>query len=174
MEEIKKIENVVAGWHQKLPHMSTNARQWLANNIWWIVLIAAVLQGAAIFGALMMLLVVNGFLRGVMGLYLFGVEPSSLMTFTAFLSLILYIINLILMIVAITPLRHKLKKGWTLLFIVMLINAVPVVLDLIWSFDVGSFVINAMFIAVLVYFLFEIRHLFKNRQAKQKAVSSGK
>lgn len=158
-----KLEKVVAGWYQKLPSLSADARRWLADNIWWVVLIVAILQGLTVLGVGLLLLMASGVLVGAISFY--GAAIGSVLTSIVLASLAFSIINLILLSLAVSPLRAGLKRGWRLIFAVMLVNVVSIVIGLIFRLDIFSFLLNGFLVVFLTYFLFEIRNYFSTTSA---------
>ena len=62
---------------------------------------------------------------------------------------------------AISPLKDGKKKGWTLLFYVLLLQVLSIIVNAILTLGVISFIFSIIFGAICVaigtYFLFEIR-----------------
>jgi uncharacterized membrane protein YhaH (DUF805 family) len=82
----------------------------------------------------------------------------------AIVALAFTIIRVILLAISVKPLKDMQKKGWTLLFIVWLIQVVSVVVGAVLSFSVAGFfvgiIIGAIGLAISAYFLFEIHGQF--------------
>lgn len=160
MEFISKIENMVAKWLKPLPHLPIAGQKWIATNVWWIELVGVILlgfSGIALIGTLTMAL---GFTATFWGVAAF----SGFAALSSGLSLLFLVASIILMAVAISPLKALKKKGWDLLFIVLLINVASIVISAITSFNAVTFITSilsgAIGIAVGAYFLFEIRSYF--------------
>lgn len=172
---VKNLENTVAGWLKPVPHLPKAAQKWIAENVWWIVLIGVVLSAigllvslAAFLGALALVgtyyggaLAVSGYTGG--GWVLSGI-----------LSLIFTVGLITLLATAISPLKAMKKKGWTLLFLITLLDAVYVVLSAVLSLSVIGFIFGIIFgaigLAIALYLLFEIRSYFvavKSEHAKK-------
>ena len=43
MELLSKLEHKIYGWFKSFPGLPAGARKWLGDNVWWIVVISAVL-----------------------------------------------------------------------------------------------------------------------------------
>ena len=50
MEVVRKIEKTMAGWYGNVPHLPPNIQKWLADNVWWLAGIGAILGAIAFFG----------------------------------------------------------------------------------------------------------------------------
>ena len=158
MEFIHKVENRVAGWYEKAPHLPLGFRQWLGANIWWIVLIGVILGGLAVlnvlfFGALAALFVVG--MGGPVGAAIVGV--ALLVAIVAFAGAL---IELVIGAFAIKPLKDGQKKGWSLLLLSLVIGIGFTALTFLFNFDLSSLLMSALWAAFSGYFLFEIRDQF--------------
>lgn len=158
MEMINKIETRVASWYQKAPHLPEGGRKRLADNIWWLVMIAVIVGSLGLFGIILIALIAGALavgLGGFIGAAIAGVAITVLLIVLAFTS-----ITLILSALAIAPLQAKRKKGWTLLFIVLLIGVASSVVTFLLSFELVSFLSGLLFLALAGYLLFEVREYF--------------
>lgn len=153
-----RIENKIATLHEKLPHMPNNGRQWLADNVWWIVLIAATVGG---FGAVMLLLVtlVGGvFLAGAA--FLFSAKFGGLALLIATIVITLTFANVVVAIMSVIPLKHKLKKGWRLFALSLLIGFAAALLTDFLGRNEWAILKEVIFLTIGLYALFEIRGYF--------------
>jgi uncharacterized membrane protein YhaH (DUF805 family) len=158
MEFVNKVENRVATWYEKAPHLPLGGRQWLGTNVWWIVLVGTIIGAFGIlniifFGALTALFVV-GF-GGPVGAAIVGVAAII-----AVIALAGAILETIITALAIKPLKDKQKKGWSLLLLALIVALGFVLLTFLFSFDLSSLIISLLWAAVVGYFLFEIRDQF--------------
>ncbi|HEX7483659.1 MAG TPA: hypothetical protein VF281_00755 [Candidatus Saccharimonadales bacterium] len=158
MEFVNKVENRVADWYNKVPHLPVGFREWLGVNVWWIMLIVVVLSVIGVlnifmFGALAAVFV-GGF-GGPVGAAIVGVA-----LLIGLLVLAATLLETIITAIAIKPLKDKQKKGWSLLLLALLVAAGFSVLTFLFSFELSSLVMSALWIAVSGYFLFEIRDQF--------------
>lgn len=154
----EKIENRIAVFHADMPHLPQGGRKWLADNVWWIVLIAAVAGG---FGALALVLVTllgGVFLAGAV--FLFSAKFGGLSLLLAVVVVALSLVNLAVAIMAISPLKDKLKKGWLLLGLSLLIGCIAAILTDLIKQDTLAVVKEVVFLAIGVYVLFELRDYF--------------
>jgi len=169
MLKIDTIERTLGGWYKNAPHLPRTIRQWLADNIWWLALIGAVVS---ILG----LLVVVPMLIGVITLSTnvptnaaqlysstYPETYGGLTWLSLFLSLIGYIVTTILLAASISPLKHKHKQGWELLLWSYLINFILNVISALVVLNIPSLVMSIISAAIAGYLLFEIRSFFDGR-----------
>lgn len=176
MEFVSKLERTIEGWFGDMPHLPVVARKWIATNIWWIVAIATILNAIAI------LIWITGFfsniaiLGGAVVSYYVSAAFIAVATVKLGAVLIFAMIQFVLLAMAIRPLREKQKKGWTLLFWVLLISAVSVVMSSLITLSVPSFIADLLFgalgVAIGAYFIFEIRHEFSHLERSAGAKKS--
>jgi len=178
MEALSKLERTIAGWVKDVPHLPVNARKWLGENIWWITLIGAILAAIAalvLLGSLFTALATFG--SPVVSYY---ASPTFLgwVVVTTAVSLFFMILEVLLLSLAITPLKEKQKKGWVLLFASWLVGVVYAVLTAVLTLNIflafGNLILSAVWIAVSGYFLFELHsqfaHTEKSKGVKEKKV----
>ena len=159
MEQIKKLEKVMAGWYERAPHLPENGQKWLTENAWWIILVGVILNGfgviAILFGTLFAGTLLTTF-GGVVGLALSGVLLAAVLTGMA-----LSVLQIVLLIMAIAPLKAGEKKGWNYLFIAYLVFALAVVVGFLFHLGttggLGGLIWGAIWLAIGGYFIFEIR-----------------
>lgn len=183
MEFLVKLEKLVAGWAKKVPHLPTAGQKWLADNVWWIVLIGAILSGIGLLFAIGGLFVLISLFGAVSAAYYApyaAVGITGITILAAVISLVFLAARVVLMGSAIKPLKEKQKKGWVLLFIVWLLQAVAIVIDAVLSLSVVGFFMTILFgaiaLAVTGYFLFEIHAQFGGapKAAKKKTTKAKK
>ena len=167
MEFVNKVENRVAAWYEKAPHLPVGGRQWLGANVWWIVLVGTIIGAFGIlniifFGALAALFVVG--YGGPVGAAIAGVAAIVMV-----LSLIGAILEIVITAMAIKPLKDKQKKGWSLLLLALIVALGFVLLAFLFSFELSSLIMSLLWTAVVGYFLFEIRDQFGPVAVKTKA-----
>jgi hypothetical protein len=164
MSYISKLEKMVAGWLKPVPHLPHAAQKWIAENVWWIVLIGAIASGISILVSLGAIFSYSAFI-GSQATYYYVVSPYGPgWLLAAIVSLILSAVIVALLATAITPLKAMKSSGWDKLFIVLLVDALSIVLSAILSFNVVSFIFTIIFgaigLAIGSYFIFEIRSHF--------------
>ena len=164
MELINKIEKTVLGWTKNVPHLPLVGQKWLADNVWWIALVGAIISGIAALFALSGLFALLAMLGGPSSVYYVYGNYSEIAVLTSVTSLVFLIINGILLALAVNPLKAKQKKGWVLLFLVLLVQAISIVINAVISFSVLGFIMAILFgaigLAIGAYFVFEIHGQF--------------
>lgn len=154
----ERIERKLADYHATLPHLPEAARQWLTTNIWWIVLIGAA-AGLFVIVVLMLITLVGGvFLAGAV--FLFSAKYGGLALLAAALAVALMIANVVILGLAITPLKSRARKGWVLLMVGLFVGFIAaLVIDLVRSDD-GAVLKDGLLFAVSLYAMFELRGFF--------------
>lgn len=166
MEYVKKIEKMAEGWLKPFPHLPTNAQKWIAINIWWLELIGVIIMAFSGIGILGSLGLAMGMTSAILGISTF----SGMLAISSIISLVSMAASVVVMAMAIRPLKELKKKGWDLLFIAILINCFSVVLSAAIRFSffafISSILSGAIIIAISTYFLFEIRSFFVSVKKK--------
>lgn len=158
MEQVKKLEQVLAGWYKNAPHLPQNGQKWLTQNAWWIVLIGVILGAIGVVAVVMGTLFAGTLLTAVGGLV--GAAVGGFLLVVVLISLVFSVIELVLMALAIAPLKDGKKKGWNYLFVAFIVTAIAVIVDFILHVNGNGFmslVWNAICLAIGGYFIFEIR-----------------
>jgi hypothetical protein len=167
MEFINKLETTVVGWAKNVPHLPPAGQKWLGQNVWWIVLIGAIVSGIALLFAIGALFTLIALLGAVTASYYGAYAATGVTGLTiaaAIVSLVFVVFRVILLAVSVKPLKEMQKKGWVLLFIVWLLQGLSVVISAVLSFSIAGFLLGIIFgaigLAVSGYFLFEIHGQF--------------
>lgn len=167
METVSSLEKTIAGWYKDLPHLPVEFRKWLGTNVWWIMLIIVILSVLALFPILAGLLLVfglSGAAIGAAGVY--GAVGGGLVgvaIFSALVAVAGLIVTVVVMGLAVTPLKEKKKKGWTLLFIILLVSAAFGVVGNLITYNLFGVIWALLWAGVEGYFLFEIRSEFGHK-----------
>lgn len=181
---LKKLESLIEGWLAKVPHLPKNAQDWLAKNVWWVALIGAIAYGITVLVALGAI----SYLGAPAPNYTYFVPGYAAWSVTfALIQVLFSVVVGGLLAFAVQPLRAQTKKGWTLLFFVLLVGIVELVVNSLLGFvravtfgGAGIFALSdllftllfgAIFAAVAAYFLFQIRSHFAHvtKGAKKKS-----
>lgn len=167
MDAVHSLEKTLSEWYGKLPHLPLGARKWLGENIWWIVIIGIVLSVIGIFGLIVTLFTAFGISAYVSTLPYAAYSATSFgsIWITALIGLASLVLTTVLLAMAISPLKAKVKKGWTILFVIALIEFVLSVVGEVVTLDISGTVLSVIWLAIWGYFLFEIRDEF-GRQPK--------
>lgn len=178
METVRKLEVMIAGWYKNVPHLPKNGQKWLADNAWWLVLIGVILSVMGLFGIISLLFLAGagltlagGAVGGAYGTAV-GAALTGIVLITALVSLAVYVIELVLMIMAVSPLKEQKKKGWDLIFLVFLVNVISIIVTGIIGFNPVSIMGTLwalLWAAVGAYFLFEVRGYFGAKAAAKTA-----
>lgn len=164
MEFINKLEKTVLGWTKSVPHLPVVAQKWLGSNVWWIALVGAILSGIAVLFALVALSALIAIIGAPSNAYYVYGGYTGTAIVASLVSLAFLIGNGILLALAVNPLKAKQKKGWVLLFLTLLLEALSVVVNAVLTFSVLGFIIGILFgaigLAIGAYFVFEIHGQF--------------
>jgi uncharacterized membrane protein YhaH (DUF805 family) len=101
-----------------------------------------------------------------------GTIIGGILFIISLLSVTLLTITAVLAGMAISPLKAMRKKGWTLLFIILLIEVAQIVVSTVFSFDLFGLVWGLFMAGIGGYVLFEIRDSYGKTPASHKAVHS--
>ena len=165
MSTLSSLEKTIAGWYKNAPHLPKNASAWLSENVWWLALIGVVLSVLGLFAiipALFATLAFTTYFAGMAGTY----APASYGAISAFswlsvlITVVGYIATTAILAMAISPLKTKSKKGWTLLFLSFLVNLVVSVASALVVANVFSIIGTFIAAAIGAYFLFEVHSYF--------------
>lgn len=163
MNSVGKLETTIAGWYKGLPHLPAEVRKWLSENVWWIALVGVIFGAFSILGMLFFSLLAGAALTAIAG------GLGAIAGITIFLSVLFTVllgaVCLVLSAMAINPLKAMQKKGWTLLFWVLLIEAAATVLTNLLSATFLGLIWGLLWVAVGGYFLFELRSYFDGKDA---------
>lgn len=177
MDFLSKLEEKVFGWFKAAPNLPNGARKSLAENIWWIVIIGSIFM---VINALTGLTYIEAqvSLQGtVAGSYYVSSAASDWSIVTSAVSVIFLILQIILLFMAVKPLKAMQKKGWVLLFASWLLSGVALVANALLTLGVVSFIITILFgavwLAITGYFLFEIHGQFAHVE-RSKGVKKAK
>lgn len=178
MAQLDKIEKTIEGWLKPIPHLPVNGQKWLANNVWWIVLVGVIISAlgvisliGAIIGAASMVNTTNDLLRSY-GVYSSYAHDLGWNWYAASIASLVFIaVDAIIMAMAINPLKAMKKRGWDLLFISLLLGALSSLVSIVLNFSVISFIPSLLFaaigMAIGAYFLYEIRSFYKTSATKE-------
>lgn len=169
MKILRDIENVLTGWFDRLPHLPQNAQEWFAKHIWWLVAVWSVLGAIGAIGLFMALFVTREMLvRYEFDAALIEQATSPIGRANMIIVLIFYVIVVALAVYAVPYLKHRQKRGWTLLFIAALITAIESVILLFINLSLSAFIGNMFMTFVGLYILFEMRDYFKKHTKNKK------
>ena len=171
MENIRKLEGVIAGWFKNVPHLPPTGQKWLAQNAWWLVMVWVILGVFGIVSLLMVTFFASAFLTGFGPV---GAVVGGLAFVAVTIALLFAIVNVVLAAIAISPLKLMQKRGWMLLFVVALLNVTADVIAFLLDLNLFALIWNLLFIGVGTYFLFEIRGYFDGAKSPKKVAAKQK
>ena len=177
MELLSKLEHKVYGWFKNFPGLPESTRKWLGDNAWWIVAIGLVLLVISTLNSLLALNDKVSMLSTVSNSYYVSSAGTTWAIVANAVALAFLAIQAVLVYLAIQPLKLKQKKGWVLLFAAWLVSAVAIVVNAFMSLSVIVFIISVLFnaisLAVIGYFLYEIHGQFAQVE-KSRGVKKSK
>jgi len=172
MELINKLERTVLGWAKSVPHLPVNAQKWLAVNVWWIILVSAILSGLSLVSGIGGLLKNIALLSSPSNLYYVTGNYTEYEIIQQSVGLFFAILIFVALALAVNPLKIQQKKGWVLLFLVLLLDMIAIVVNAVLTLSLLAFIISIIFggiyLAILAYFLFEIHGQFARPVKRHK------
>lgn len=146
------LEEALVVWFRPLPHLPTNARKWMAINIWWL----------SIFGVIT--LIICNILLAYLVIELLDFNIINLNSISILATLVLTLISLVVLLLSIKPLKELRKTGWWFLFIVLVINLLIIIIGSVLSSNMAEAIIDilrgSIGIVITSYLLFEVRSFF--------------
>lgn len=177
MELLHKLEKQIITWIKDIPHLPATAQKWLGDNIWWIVLIGAILTGISALFTFISVMSFASISTSIVASYYPVASFSSWALVTGLVTLAFTVAQAVLLAVAVKPLQLKQKKGWVLLFITWLLSAVSVVVGAVMTLNPFGFIVGLIFgaigLAITGYFLFEVHNQFAHVE-KSRGVKTSK
>lgn len=162
MIDISKIVDMVAKWLKPIPNLPVKWQKLLATNFWWITLIGVILLGMA---SIMILGVMSMFGAVTSYANIYAAQPlAGAAYFAALVSLLFMVVEIVLMVMAIGPLKQFQRKGWDLMFMTLLVSTSSMIIGLIINFNAGN-IVSTIFTGVIAffinaYFLYQIKSYF--------------
>ncbi|NCO10610.1 hypothetical protein GW930_01715 [Candidatus Saccharibacteria bacterium] len=187
MEAVAKLEAFVYDQLKalKLPQLPKGLRTWVGDNVWWMAAALAVLSALSavslIFGFMMAL----GALAAPISASWYVGAFAGWVLITNAIALTFAVLDAVVLGLAVNPLKESQKKGWTFLFILWLLSALSFAVNLLVSVLtlnifglIGTLIFGTIFLAIAVYFLFEIRgefaHVEKSAGVKKRKTTKTK
>ncbi len=174
--KLAKIENKLASLLKPIPALPDNVKKWLSKNLWWIVLIMVglMIRGIIstifnIFDVLDTINQVNKFNSPAWGsFYRAPAVYSGIWISKQSLSLLAFsIFSTIVYGMAILPLRDGKKKGWDMLFFMLLASGAWMILANIINFSflffIPAIIFGAVAFAAGAYLLIQLKSYFSKK-----------
>ena len=172
MELITKLEKIILGWVKNVPHLPAAGQKWLGLNMWWIVLVSAIIGGLVSLYLLNSLFTVISLLDAVSSTYYVTGAYTATAVLHSVISLVLVAAVTALLALSVKPLKDRQKKGWVLLFLTWVVFVATVVIDAVVSSSISGFIVallfGAIFAAISGYFIFEAHSQFAHPAKKAK------
>lgn len=156
-----KFEKTLVEFFAQFPHIPEGGRKVLAQIAPWLALVGGVFGVIGFIGLLGLGSVVGtfGVATGIQGMLSGGIFGIVLL-----ISAIFGLAVAILELLAFTPLKGGMKKGWNFLFYGLLIGAISTIVNVIGSaaygYGVGSLIGGVLGFLIGGWILFEVRSHF--------------
>ncbi len=155
MQYIDSVSSTVAKWMKDVPHLPKGLTKWLAENSWWLTIISVVFSVVGAFGIL------AAMTAGSALLVVVGAPALGGMFFvSSVISLIGVGVSVVAEIMAITPLKAMKKRGWDLMFFVLLVSVAVGILGSLLTANVGGILFGLVGAAIGAYVLLELKYYF--------------
>ena len=173
MEQVKKLENMVAGWFKGAPPLQKSTKESLATAWPWVALVFGVLQLAAAWGLWRLFDRAQPFeeLANQYSQYFGGADIgySSFDKTMIYLAIAIAVVQGVLLLMAFSPLRDRLKKGWDLMFLSAVIGVAYSVSTLfVDGRGVGSFIFGMIITGFVLYLMFQLRDMYSTKATPVK------
>lgn len=163
MQRLIVLEEAIGKLFKRVPHLPRESRDWIADNLWWLVIIGLVLSSFAVLGLVLQLLGTSLY----MGLTNDIVTGGAAFVATL-VSLAVIGFAVALEAMAIKPLRQKRRYGWELLFVVGLVLLVEALIGALISNSLSG-LLNSLITAFIgFYMLFETRDYFVVKSSRKR------
>jgi hypothetical protein len=168
---VHSIEKQLEGVFKNAPKIPENGRKTIAEILPWIALVFGVLQLFAVWGLWGLTRVSNELIDwadqiskayGGQGVGLSSTDKTFI-----YLGILVALVDAVILLLAFSPLKSGLRKGWDLLFLSGLISVVYAVVNLfIDARGFGGFLFSLLFSAVGFWILFQVKDKFKTEGTK--------
>lgn len=173
MESVRKLEKSLGELFKDLPPLPKNAKQTLASFWPWLALLFGILQLAAawslwrLFDRTQPLIdLANSYSQYYTGT---TIGYSSFEKTMIYVAIAMLVVQGIIMLMAFSPLKDRLKRGWDLIFLSLLLSvAYAVVTIFIDGRGVGSFIFSLLMTVIGLYFMFQLKDLYSDKPAAAK------
>lgn len=171
MEVVRKLENQLSDLYKGAPALSKSTKDSIAKVWPVIVLVLGILQLLAAWSLWRLFDRVNDaaeFVNSFTQYYTNQTVGYSAFDKTLiYLGIALLAVEAVLLLMAYSPLKNRQRRGWDLVFLVMLLQVVYAIATVfIDGRGIGSFIFNLLGAAVGFYFLFQIRDHYKGAKAE--------
>lgn len=167
-EKVGGLEKWLDGIYAKAPALPVGAREWIAQNAYWLAAIGGVL---GLWGAYSLWQVAQWGSRWTqyandVANYYGTISATNAFTPVVWVTIIVAVAQSVLLLMAVGPLKAHRKNGWNFLFYSGLLNVVVAGLYLFSSsYGFGSTLGALIGCVIGFYFLFQIRSYFLPKKA---------
>jgi hypothetical protein len=155
MQYVESVSTTVAKWMKDVPHLPKGFTKWLAENSWWLTIVGVVISVFGVFG-LLAAMTAGSALLVVVGAPALG----GMFFISSLVSLVGIGISLVAEVMAITPLKAMKKRGWDLMFFVLLVSVAMGILGSLLTANVGGILFGIIGAAIGAYVMLELKHYF--------------
>ncbi len=155
MQYVDSVSSTVAKWMKDVPHLPKGFTKWLAENSWWLTIVGVVFSVIGAFG-LLAAMTAGSALMVVVGAPALG----GMFFVSSVISLIGIGVSIVAEVMAITPLKAMKKRGWDLMFFVLLVSVAMGLLGSLLSANVAGILFGLIGAAIGAYVLLELKHYF--------------
>jgi hypothetical protein len=167
---MKELEKKLAEWYKNAPALPKKAKDTIVEYWPYIVLVLGVLQLFAALALWHLASVADKLadFSNTLSVYYTG-TPTAISSFDKsmiYVGVALLVVEAVVMLMSVSPLLKRQRKGWELLFLVSLLQvAYSVVLIFVDGRGAADFVLSLIGAAIGFYFLFQIRDYYKGKSA---------
>ncbi len=158
MESVRKLETNLISWYKQWPHLPKEITKFLSEWAWLFTLIGVVISILGVISLLSITLFGAAVLTSLGGAY--GAAAGGALTLVVLVSVAFSALIIYLSAIAITPLKEKKKRGWDLLFWIVLINFAATIVNSVLSYNLFGIVWGVLGAAIGGYLLYEVRSSF--------------
>jgi hypothetical protein len=155
MQYVESVSTTVAKWMKDVPHLPKGFTKWLAENSWWLTIVGVVISVFGVFG-LLAAMTAGSALLVVVGAPALG----GMFFISSLVSLVGIGISVVAEVMAITPLKAMKKRGWDLMFFVLLVSVAMGILGSLLTANVGGILFGIIGAAIGAYVILELKHYF--------------
>lgn len=184
MSDYKKQVKSFVDWSEKatrkvvsgVPDLPKNGQKWLANNIWWLVLVGVALAVIGVISSINSLIYLAGLYEAYSVWGSYHTARYSMGGWWIVVSVIGIVLSVAVALIAakaIQPLKRKQPHGWRLLFFSLLAGFAAAVIPAVLGFNIPYILtvvaVGLLLVLIGAYFLFQIKSYFDStRKAAKK------
>lgn len=158
---MQPLEKALDDAFKKAPQLPEDARKGLATALPWLALIGGILSLIGAWNIYRLATIADQYLSGIYSAFGYT-SPIVGVTATAWVGIVVLVVQAVLLLVAFPALRSGKKSGWNmLLWADLALLVYTVVTDLFGGYvNFGGFIMYLVGTAIGLYLLFQVRPLF--------------